>query len=84
MCKYALVKLEQASQVQSFYNWLKSVAKHLFLTLIYPKVVNAVPNLAVLVGNTQSNISTPKAIHNIRSTGYPTPIKYLGLLLGNY
>jgi hypothetical protein len=47
-----------------------------------PKEVNAVPNLAVLVGNTQSNISTPRAAHRAISIGYPTPIKYLGLSLG--
>ena len=44
--------------------------------------MKAVPNLAVRVGKTQSNISTPKPAHRAISTGYPTPIKYLGLFLG--
>ena len=44
-------------------------------------MLKADPNLAVLVGNTQSNISTPKLEQTIKSSGYPTPIKYLGLFL---
>ena len=56
----------------------------LFLNLIYPFDVKAVPNLAVLVGNTQSNISTPNPAHKAISIGYPTPIKYLGLFFGKY
>jgi len=34
-----------------------------------PLKVNATPNLAVLVGKTQSNISTPKATQTRRSIG---------------
>ncbi len=49
----------------------------------YPNYVNTVPNRAVLVGNTQSNISTPKQAHKTKSIGYPTPIKYLGLFFGS-
>jgi hypothetical protein len=29
---------------------------------------------AVLVGQTQSNMSAPRAMHTIRSSGYPTPM----------
>ncbi len=47
-------------------------------------LVNADPKRAVLVGNTQSNISTPWIEPKIISTGYPTPITYLGLSLGKY
>lgn len=63
---------------------MKSLAKFLLLNFIYPYEVKAVPNLAVRVGKTQSNISTPNAAHKAISTGYPTPIKYLGLFLGRY
>jgi hypothetical protein len=38
---------------------------------------------AVLVGNTQSNISTPRAQHTTRSAAKPTPIKYRGLSSGS-
>ena len=52
------------------------------LSFLNPLLVNAVPNLAVLVAKTQSNISTPNNAHTTKSTGYPTPIKYLGLSFG--
>jgi len=38
---------------------------------------------AVLVGKTQSNMSTPRAVHTTRSTANPTPMQYLGLLGGS-
>ena len=38
---------------------------------------------AVLVGNTQSNISTPRAQHTTRSVAKPTPIRYRGLSSGS-
>lgn len=38
---------------------------------------------AVLVGNTQSNISIPNATQTTKSAEKPTPIKYLGLSSGN-
>ena len=38
---------------------------------------------AVLVGNTQSNISTPRAQHTTRSAAKPTPIRYRGLSSGS-
>ena len=41
---------------------------------VRPLISNACPNLAVRVGNTQSNISTPSAVKTIRSNAYPTPI----------
>jgi hypothetical protein len=47
----------------------KSFANALLFNFIYPFEVKAVPNLAVLVGKTQSNISTPKAAHRAISTG---------------
>lgn len=62
----------------------KSFEYFYFFNLIYPYDVNAVPNLAVRVGNTQSNISTPCNEAKMISIGYPTPIRYLGLFLGKY
>lgn len=53
----------------------KSFIISLYLSLIKPYLVKAVPNLAVLVEKTQSNISTPRQEHTTKSTGYPTPIK---------
>ena len=47
-----------------------------------PFSVNNKPCLAFLEGITQSNISTPKAIHSSKFDGVPTPIRYLGLDLG--
>lgn len=44
--------------------------------------MKAVPKRAVLVGKTQSNISTPRETPKARSTGYPTPIRYRGLPAG--
>lgn len=38
---------------------------------------------AVLVGKTQSNMSTPRAEHITRSTANPTPIRYRGLFFGS-
>jgi hypothetical protein len=52
------------------------------LILRNPLLVKAVPNLAVLVEKTQSNISIPRQTHTTRSSGYPTPIRYLGLFSG--
>lgn len=37
---------------------------------------------AVLVGQTQSNMSAPNATDTTMSSGYPTPITYRGLLSG--
>ncbi len=61
---------------------LKSVKKLAPFILKNPFLVNAVPNLAVRVEKTQSNISIPKQEQTTKSTGYPTPIKYRGLSLG--
>jgi hypothetical protein len=55
--------------LQPYYKGRKSFANALFFSFIYPVEVNAVPNLAVLVGKTQSNISTPKAAQRAISTG---------------
>ena len=35
------------------------------------------------MGHTQSNMSAPRATQTTRSSGYPTPITYLGLCSGN-
>ena len=48
-----------------------------------PSSVNNSPCLAFLEGITQSNMSTPRAMHSSRLLGVPTPIKYLGFDLGN-
>lgn len=55
----------------------------LFFNFRNPLLVKAVPNLAVLVENTQSNMSTPKQEQTTTSTGYPTPIRYRGLSFGS-
>ena len=47
-----------------------------------PWAVKSIPFLAFLVGITQSNISTPKAIFSKILIGVPTPIKYRGLSSG--
>ncbi len=57
----------QASHVQSASIALKSSAYYLFLILIGPFRVNTVPKRAVLVGNTQSNMSHPRATHTTKS-----------------
>ena len=54
-----------------------------FLILITPSEVNNCPFLAFLVGNTQSNISIPYLTASTISSGVPTPMRYLGLSLGN-
>ena len=41
------------------------------------------PLRAFLVGRTQSNISIPYLTASTISSGFPTPIKYLGLSLGS-
>lgn len=38
---------------------------------------------AVRVGNTQSNMSIPRATHTTKSVANPTPIRYLGLFLSS-
>ena len=62
----------------------KSFAKALLLRLRLPGafMIKADPNLAVLVGNTQSYMSTPSAEQTTKSTANPTPIRYRGLSLG--
>ena len=47
-----------------------------------PFAVKSIPFRAFLVGITQSNISTPRAIFSRMFIGVPTPIKYLGLSSG--
>ena len=69
-------------QPQSSSKGEKSVKKLPPLILKNPFLVNAVPNRAVRVLKTQSNISTPRQEHTTKSTGYPTPIRYRGLSLG--
>ena len=49
---------------------------------ITPVLVISCPFLAFLVGKTQSNISTPKKTASTISSGFPTPIRYLGLSSG--
>ena len=48
---------------------LKSLEFLAWLNFKNPNFVKALPNLAVLVENTQSNMSTPKQEQTIRSTG---------------
>src|SRR5690606_40891759 len=50
--------------------------------LMVPCAVNNMPFLALRVGITQSNISTPKAMFSKILIGVPTPIKYRGLSSG--
>ena len=52
------------------------------LELFLPFHVKARPVLPDLVGKTQSNISIPFLTAPSISRGLPTPIKYLGLLIG--
>ena len=72
------------SQSQFLSIGLKSYLYFLDFNLISPLSDSTVPNLAVLVAKTQSNISTPNAEHNNISIGVQTPIKYLGLSQGNF
>ena len=51
--------------------------------LMVPSDVKSIPFLAFLLGITQSNISMPRAMFSNKFDGVPTPIKYLGLSLGN-
>ena len=46
-----------------------------YLLLNYPDKREMIPWRALRVGNTQSNISTPKAIHSKILAGVPTPIR---------
>ena len=52
-------------------------------TEIKIKIKKYLIHTAVLVGKTQSNMSTPRAQQTTRSVANPTPIKYLGLSLGS-
>jgi hypothetical protein len=45
--------------------------------------VSGVSYRAVRVGYTQSYMSTPRAVHTTRSSGYPTPMRYRGLSAGS-
>ena len=53
-----------------------------FFKLILPFLVKALACLAILVGKTQSNKSTPRVTPSSISIGSPTPIKYLNLFSG--
>lgn len=75
-----LVQASQ-SQLDSMGEYLNSLSGD--LSRIGPRLVSAVPNLAVRVGKTQSNISTPRAEQITKSSGYPTPIQYRGLSFGS-
>ena len=44
-------------------------------TFIFPREVKTWPLRAFRVGITQSNMSTPRATHSIKSSGVPTPIR---------
>lgn len=59
-----------------YFNFLISCASKVSQYIFY-KILTA-----VLVGNTQSYISIPNALHTIRSTANPTPIRYRGLSFG--
>ena len=77
---------------------VKSSAKEAFRRFSVPTDVIALPKrlvvfsfyisttseklTAVLVGQTQSNISAPSATETTRSSGYPTPITYRGFCSG--
>src|ERR1035437_3492835 len=60
----------------------KSFSHFLLSILITPLLVNNIALRPLRVGITQSNMSTPKAIHSKIFQGVPTPIKYLGLFVG--
>ena len=61
---------------------LRSSLHFSFLIFIIPSVVNNMPFLALRVGITQSNISTPRAMHSRIFSGVPTPIRYRGFSIG--
>ena len=61
---------------------LLSLAFAAFARFILPVRVKAAWWRARRVGSTQSNISTPRQMPLIRSSGDPTPIKYQGLICG--
>jgi len=50
---------------------------------MFPWSEKAIPCLQSLVAATQSNISTPCSIANLKSSGVPTHIRYLGLSFGS-
>ena len=60
----------------------KSVLNSEFVIFMFPWSEKAIPCLQSLVAATQSNISTPYSIANLKSSGVHTHIRYLGLLFG--
>ena len=60
----------------------KSVLNSEFVIFMFPWSEKAIPCLQSLVAATQSNISTPCSIANLKSSGVPTHIRYLGLSFG--
>src|SRR3569833_4713739 len=60
----------------------KSFSHFLLSILITPLDVKSMAFRPLRVGTTQSNISTPRAIHSRIFQGVPTPIRYRGLYAG--
>ena len=71
----------QTSQVQFSSSGRSSSLYCIFSMLIFPWVVKSPPCREFIVGNRESKQSIPKAIASSKSSGLPTPIKYLGLSL---
>lgn len=62
---------------------VKSVSHFLLRMLMMPWAVKSMAFRPFLVGMTQSNMSTPRAIASRRFWGVPTPMRYLGRSLGS-
>src|SRR5882672_4098489 len=60
----------------------KSFSHFLLSILITPFEVKSMAFRPLRVGITQSNISTPRAMHSRIFQGVPTPMRYLGLSTG--
>ena len=80
--RYALVKWRHVWHWQTGSSGESSVLYLAFFNLMVPSVPNAVPCLPNLVGITQSNISIPRNIASRKSSGVPTPMRYLGSATG--
>lgn len=61
--------MRQVSHLQPGYSGEKSSWYWLFFSLMDPNRVSAVPKRAVLQGNVQSNMSTPRAAQTNMSSG---------------
>src|SRR5665213_787465 len=82
--RYALLYWLLKLQFRSGSIGEKSFSHFLLSILITPFEVNSMPFLPFLVGITQSNISTPRAMHSRRFQGVPTPIRYRGFSAGRF